>query len=82
VTEQSAGQARLDLDRVADGLAGLRPVWTALGVRVGQLTWRDAPVSWPQPIVTDRSQVAEPESVGISLTTYSGNEALVVTRRG
>jgi len=82
MTEQGAGQPYLDLDRVAAVLAGLRPTWTALGVRAGQLTWRDAQASWPQPILTDRSRIAEPESLGITLTTDRGNEALVVIWRG
>lgn len=86
MSEYSTDQPCLDLDQVADGLAGLMPAWATLGVSAGQLTWqltwRDALASWPQPIVTDRGQVAEPESLGITLTTGSGNVALVVIWRG
>jgi hypothetical protein len=72
----------IDLDRVAGKLTELRPGWTQRGLTIGELTWRDAAAAWPQPIVTDRNQVADPESLGITLTASNGNEGFLVIWRG
>jgi hypothetical protein len=73
---------RLDLDQQARELTGLLPGWADLGITAGQLAWRDALAAWPQPIVTDRAAVAEPESVGVTLTAANANEARLVIWRG
>jgi hypothetical protein len=67
---------------VAREPTGLLSGWAERGVTAGQLTWRDAQAAWPQPIVTDRMTVAEPESIGVTLTAANGNEALLVIWRG
>ena len=72
----------LDLDQVAPLLAALRPAWTRQLLIVRPFTWRDARASWPQPLHTDRSKVAEPESVGLRLTAADGREARLVIWRG
>jgi hypothetical protein len=36
----------------------------------------------PQPILTNRHQITEPESLGVRLSAGNGNEALVVIWRG
>jgi hypothetical protein len=72
----------LDLDRVASTLDSLRPRWISEGLAAGRLTWRDASAPWPKPIVTDRAAVAEPESVGITLTVADGREGRFVIWRG
>jgi hypothetical protein len=77
-----SSQPHLDLDQVARELIGLRLGWTERGITAGQLTWRDARAAWPKPIVTDRTTVAEPESVGIILTVANGNEAHLILWRG
>jgi hypothetical protein len=58
----------IDLDKVAAELEERRPSWVAAGFHVGPLTWRDALAKWPQPIVTDRLLVQEPESLGLVFT--------------
>jgi hypothetical protein len=73
---------QLDLDQVARELTGLQPGWAEHGITAGQLTWRDAGATWPKPIVTSRATVAEPESVGMTLTAANGNEAILVLWRG
>jgi hypothetical protein len=75
-------QPELDLDQVARELTGVLPGWAERGVTAGQLTWRDAQAAWPQPIVSDRITVDEPESVGVTLTASNGNQALLVIWRG
>ena len=72
----------LDLDKVASTLASLRPGWTGQGLNAGPLTWRDACASWPKPLLTDRSLVAEPESVGLTMTTTDGHAGRLVIWRG
>jgi hypothetical protein len=67
---------------VARELTGLLSGWAERGITAGQLTWRDAQAAWPQPIVTNRTTVAEPESVGVTLTAANGNEALLIIWRG
>jgi hypothetical protein len=72
----------LDLDQVAGTLAGLRAGWISQGLTAGPITWRDARASWPKPLITDRSAVIEPESVGITLTASVGHEGRLVIWRG
>ena len=72
----------LDLDQVAAVLAGLRPGWREQGLVVRPFLWRDARGSWPQILHTDRGKVAEPESVGLTLTAADGREARLVIWRG
>lgn len=67
----------VDLDAVADLLRARRKAWAASGLAVGNLTWRDAAATWPQPIVTDRSTVAEPESLGFTLRCGAQEAELV-----
>jgi hypothetical protein len=75
-------QPRLDLDQVARELTGLLPGWAERGITAGQFTWRDAQAAWPKPIVIGRIMVAEPESVGVTLTAANANEARLVIWRG
>jgi hypothetical protein len=77
-----SSQPRLDLDQVARELTRLRPGWAERGITAGQLTWRDAQAEWPKPIVTDRTTVAEPESVGMTLTAANGTQAILILWRG
>lgn len=72
----------LDLDQIASALAGLRPGWIGQALAAGPLTWRGARASWPKPLVTDRSAVVEPESVGITLTSVGGRKGRLVIWRG
>ena len=77
-----SSQPQLDLDQVVRELTGLRPGWVKRGITAGQLTWRDAQAAWPKPVVTDRTTVAEPESVGMTLTAANGTEAILILWRG
>jgi hypothetical protein len=72
----------LDLDQVASALDGLQPGWADQGLTAGPLTWPDARTSWPRPLLTDRSAVLEPESVGISLTAADDSQGRLVIWRG
>jgi len=72
----------IDLDRVAGELASLHAAWSKQGFTAGPLTSRDAQAACPSRSSPDRSQVAEPESVGITMTTAWENEALIVIWRG
>ena len=57
----------VDLDAVAAELRSRRAGWEGCGLQVGAFTWRDAQAPWPQPIVTDRALVADPESLGMTM---------------
>jgi hypothetical protein len=56
--------------------------WTRRGLVVGEFTWRDAAAAWPQPIVTDRKSVVDPESLGMKFDAGGGGEALLVLWTG
>lgn len=72
----------IDLDRAAAQINTRRQRWTAAGLTVGPLTWRDMAACWPQPLERNRSRVAEPDSVGVHLTGPADAELLVVLFRG
>lgn len=72
----------LDLDQVASALDGLQQGWAGQGLTAGPLTWRDARASWPRPLLTDRSAILEPESVGITLTAADDRQGRLVIWRG
>ena len=65
----------VDLDAVAAELQARRPGWESRGLKVGAFTWRDAQALWPQPIVTDRALVADPESLGMTMDASPGHFA-------
>jgi hypothetical protein len=73
---------QVDLDAVAAELAGHRARWVRGGLAIGELTWRDAAAPWPQPIVTDRAAVADPESLGVVFCRSDGGEVELVLWRG
>ena len=68
----------VDLDAVAAELQARRPGWESRGLKVGAFTWRDAQAPWPQPIVTDRALVADPESLGMTMDASPGHYAELV----
>ncbi|MFE3558703.1 hypothetical protein ACFXKW_28165 [Streptomyces sp. NPDC059193] len=72
----------VDLDEVAAVLGGQMEGWRSAGLEVGQVTWRDAEASWPQPLETDRARVHEPDSVGVAISGQGEAELSVVLFRG
>ncbi|MFF2324740.1 MULTISPECIES: hypothetical protein [unclassified Streptomyces] len=72
----------LDLDEAAAVLLGRAVSWRSAGLEVGQLTWRDAEASWPQPLETDRARVHDPDSVGVVISDPAEAELSVVLFRG
>lgn len=75
-------EQRIDLDRAAAQISTRRQRWTAAGLIVGPLTWRDMAACWPQPLEQNRSRVAEPDSAGVHVTGPADSELLVVLFRG
>ena len=68
----------VDLDVVAAELQARRARWVSRGLDVGAFTWRDAEASWPQPIVSDRALIVDPESLGVIMTASPSNLAELV----
>lgn len=71
----------VDLDELAARLGSTVEQWRKRAT-VGPLTWRDENASWPQPIVTDRTAVEVPESLGIRLSLDPDDEMEVVVWTG
>ncbi len=72
----------VDLDEAAALVDERVPRWRAAGLVPGRPTWRDAAAPWPQPLLTDRSSVHDPDSLGIVLTGPSDSELQVCLYRG
>ncbi|MEV0523316.1 SMI1/KNR4 family protein [Streptomyces sp. NPDC050439] len=72
----------IDLDQAAAQISARRRQWTAAGLVVGPVTWRDEAAAWPQRLETSRSEVRDPDSVGIHVTGPQDAELLVVLYRG
>ncbi|MEW2588148.1 hypothetical protein [Streptomyces virginiae] len=72
----------VDLDEVAAVLVGRTVGWRSAGLEVGQVTWRDAEASWPQPLETDRARVHDPDSVGVVISGPGEAELSVVLFQG
>ncbi|MFD8695127.1 hypothetical protein [Kitasatospora purpeofusca] len=72
----------VDLDLAAVEFAGRRTAWERRGLVVGQVTWRDGASPWPQRLVTNRSSVAEPDSIGVRVTGPGDAVLAVVLFRG
>ncbi|MGW6418387.1 hypothetical protein [Streptomyces sp. NPDC055055] len=72
----------VDLDEVAAVVAGRTVGWRSASLEVGQVTWRDAEASWPQPLETDRARVRDPDSVGVVISGPGEAELSVVLFRG
>ncbi|AIR96756.1 hypothetical protein [Streptomyces glaucescens] len=72
----------VDLDEAAAAVADRRPAWQAAGLFAAPVTWRDGAAPWPQQLKTERSEVNDPDSVGIHLHGPNEAELLVVLYRG
>ena len=72
----------VDLDEAAAAVAARRPAWQAAGLVTEPVTWRDGAAPWPQQLKTERSQVNDPDSIGIHLHGLNEAELLVVLYRG
>ncbi|RII17678.1 dephospho-CoA kinase/protein folding accessory domain-containing protein [Streptomyces sp. YIM 130001] len=72
----------IDLDEAATEVRRRLPGWAAAGIVAGPVTWRDANAPWPQPLETERSRAADPDSTGIMLHGPSSTELQVVLFRG
>ncbi|MDQ0946742.1 hypothetical protein QFZ24_000665 [Streptomyces phaeochromogenes] len=72
----------VDLDEAAAAVADRQPAWQAAGLVAKPVTWRDEAAPWPQQLTAERSQVNDPDSVGIHLRGLNEAELLVVLYRG
>ncbi|MEU0717117.1 hypothetical protein ABZ498_08020 [Streptomyces lavendulocolor] len=72
----------IDLDEAVAAVAARQPAWQAAGLAVGPVTWRDEAAPWPQRLEIDRSEVSEPDSIGIHVRNSHEAELHVVLYRG
>ncbi|MFJ2112102.1 hypothetical protein ACIOEX_09355 [Streptomyces sp. NPDC087850] len=72
----------IDLDQAAAVIAERAACWLAAGLKVGQVTWRDETVPWPQHLETDRTLVRDPDSVGVLVFSPGDAGLSVVLFRG
>jgi hypothetical protein len=73
----------IDLDQAAAEITARLPTWIASGLSPSPITWRDEAVPWPQRLETDRSLVADPDSIGVRiLGTDDQAELHLVLYRG
>jgi hypothetical protein len=72
----------VDLDQAAAEIIKRHSAWQAYGLLAGPITWRDESAPWPQRLETDRSQVSDPDSVGIRITGPNDSELEIVLFRG
>jgi hypothetical protein len=71
-----------DLAQAAAEIIKRHSAWQAYGLLAGPITWRDESAPWPQRLETDRSQVSDPDSVGIRITGPNDSELEIVLFRG
>ena len=73
---------RIDLDEAVGEVEHRRTSWQEAGLAVGLVTWRDQGEGWPPQIKTDREQVTDPDSIGVSLRKGVQEGEVVLFRGG
>lgn len=72
----------IDLDAAAQAIEARRDRWTRAGLSVGPVTWRDEAEKWPQKLKTDRTKVADPDSVGVTFNRDTWRPGDITLFRG
>jgi hypothetical protein len=80
--ERRIDLSNLDLDEAASAIVARRSGWLARGLRVHPVTWMDNDASWPRPLLTERSEVNRPMSLGLRLEGEAGAQAEFVVYAG
>jgi hypothetical protein len=57
--------SNLDLDAAHRAIEDRTPFWAASGLVVHPVTWMDNDAEWPQPLLTERSALRRPMSIGV-----------------
>lgn len=57
----------VDLDLAAAEVQRRAEGWRQAGISVGDITWRDQAEGWPWSLKTDRTEVRDPDSIGVML---------------
>lgn len=82
VVERRIDLENIDLDRCLVVIQERLSRWADSGLTLRSLTWMDNASPWPQPLISDRSEVVSPMSVGARLDRDDGAEAEVVLYAG
>ncbi|MGI8647603.1 MAG: hypothetical protein DLM55_00820 [Acidimicrobiales bacterium] len=80
--ERRIDVSNLDLDRAASIIAARRSGWYAVGLTADMLTWMDNDAEWPAPLLTDRSQIQRPMSLGLRISGDAGEAEFVLYAGG
>lgn len=65
--ERRIDLSNLDIDRAADLIAERQPRWSERGLAIDPLTWMDNDQPWPARLLTDRTKVRRPLSLGVHI---------------
>ena len=76
------GIANLDLDRIAAAMAETSAEFQPRGVTMATPTWLDMDATWPYTLVTDRSEISRPRSIGITFQGPGDSEGVIVVYAG
>jgi hypothetical protein len=74
--------SNLDLDRAAELVASRRPEWVELGLTVHPITWMDNDAQWNRPVLTERSGISRPMSLGLRIEGGAPAEAEIILYAG
>jgi hypothetical protein len=75
-------EKRIDLDAAKAEIDQRIEGWTASGLTVDSVTWRDQGQGWPPPITTERHEVLDADSVGVRLHKGAQEGAVVLFSGG
>lgn len=82
VRQAGAVEDLVDLDAARREIDRRRHEWTALGLTVGEVTWRDEAEGWPWTLKRVRDEVRNPDSVGVTVRKGSQEGEVVLFRGG
>ena len=72
----------IDLDEAARQIQQRIDDWRRAGLEVGAITWRDQGRGYPPPLVTNRTEAIDPDSIGVRITRGNAEGSAVLFKGG
>lgn len=72
----------INLDHAAHEASRRRGAWHVEGLNVGPVTWRDEAAKWLHQLEVNRANVADPDSVGVTISGPGADMEVVLFRGG